>query len=318
MAYVPLPPATRDSRLAVATERWAAILRVRPDLEPAIELQRKLIGPVIALTETFEHGRMPRLSLPAKYVAAKLGKGIPAFAAEPIPMPAGVIRPTLLTLCEELARGGAGDAAEHIRATIDAGSLEAGSLLSASLNRDQKAIKTGALHRGLASDLLWLVGELAVSPFAHALQQLVLFPHGLSHGHGDPDPALRTALDQWRQGYCPMCASWPALIETLDGRRVLRCSFCALAWTLDEPGCVYCGEAGSAYQIVALDATRPDRRLETCVTCRSYVKAVDVDELSPFPLVAIGDLETMDLDVRAMEQGFHRPPLRAFSTAKAV
>lgn len=314
MAYVALPPATRESRLAVATDRWNGILRVRPDLAPAIDLQRQLIGPVIALTETFEHGRMPRLSLPAKYVAAKLAKGIPAFAAEPIPMPANVIRPTLLKLCEELARGGAGDAAEHIRAAIDAGSLEAGSLLSASLNRDQKAIKTGGIHRGLAPDLLWLVAELAVSPFAHTLQEMLLFPKGRS----TPDEALLAALNGWRQGYCPLCASWPALVESLDRRRILRCSFCAMAWSLDDPGCLYCGETGPAFTASVPDPARPDRRLETCGTCHSYVKAVDVDELSPFPLVAIGDLETMDLDVRAMEQGFHRPPLRAFSSVKAV
>lgn len=314
MAYVALPPATRESRLAVATDRWNSILRVRPDLAPAIDLQRQLIGPVIALTDTFEHGRMPRLSLPPKYVAAKLAKGIPAFAAEPIPMPANVIRPTLLKLCEELARGGAGDAAEHIRSAIDAGTLEAGSLLSASLNRDQKAIKTGGVHRGLAPDLLWLVAELAVSPFAHTLQEMLLFPKGRSA----PDEVLLAALNDWRQGYCPLCASWPALVESLDGRRILRCSFCAMAWSLDDPGCLYCGERGPVFTATVPDPTRPDRRLETCGTCRSYVKAVDVDELSPFPLVAIGDLETMDLDVRAMEQGFHRPPLRAFSSAKAV
>jgi FdhE protein len=314
MAYVALPPTTRESRLAAATDRWNSILRVRPDLTPAVDLQRQLIGPVIALADAFEHGRMPRLSLPAKYVAAKLAKGIPAFAAEPIPMPANVIRPTLLKLCEELARGGAGEAAEHIRSAIDAGSLEAGSLLSASLNRDQKAIKTGGVHRGLAPDLLWLVAELAVSPFAHTLQELLLFPHGRSQ----PDEVLLAALNSWRQGYCPLCASWPALVESLNGRRVLRCSFCAMAWTLDDASCLYCGETGASFASSTPDLARPDRRLETCGTCHSYVKAIDVDELAPFPLVAIGDLETMDLDVRAMEQGFHRPPLRAFSTAKAV
>jgi FdhE protein len=314
MAYVALAPATSESRLAVANQRWDAILRVRPDLAPAVDLQRQLIGPVIALTETFARGRVPRLSLPAKYVAAKLGKGIPALAAEPIPMPANVIRPTLLKLCEELARGGAGDAAEHIRSAIDAGSLEAGSLLSASLNRDQKAIKTGGVHRGLAPDLLWLVAELAVSPFAHSLQEMLLFPQGRTQ----PDEALLNALNDWRQGYCPLCASWPAMIETLDGRRILRCSFCAMAWSLDVPGCLYCGESGAVFTASMPDPARPDRRLETCGTCHSYIKTVDVDVLSPFPLVAIGDLETMDLDVKAMEQGFHRPPLRSFSSAKAV
>jgi hypothetical protein len=41
---------------------------------------------------------------------------------------------------------------------------------------------------------------------------------------------------------------------------------------------------------------------------------VDTDELLPFPLVAIGDLETRDLDVLAMQQGFQRPPLKAFAS----
>ena len=220
-------------------------------------------------------------------------------------MPTALLKPTLLDLCRQLALGGAGDSAEHIRSAIDAGTLEAGSLLTASLGRDQKAIKTGGVHRGLAPDLLWLVAELAVSPFAHALQQMLLGPH--------PDPPLHAALDAWRQGYCPLCGSWPALVESLDGARVLRCSFCALAWSLADAACLYCGESGAAFTVSAPDPARADRRLEICATCRSYVKAVDTDELLPFPLVAIGDLETMDLDVLAMQQGFQRPPLKAFA-----
>jgi FdhE protein len=310
MPYVPLPPGTRASRLTVATARWDAIVAIRPDLTPAIDLQRKLIGLVIDLADRVERSRLPRLSLPAKYVAAKLSKGVPALAAEPIPMPTAVLRPTLLELCTELARGGAGESAEHIRTAIDAGTLEAGSLLTASLGRDQKAIKTGGAHRGLASDLLWLVAELAVSPFAHALQQVLLCPGGQTA----PDATLHAALDNWRQGYCPLCGSWPALVESLEGVRVLRCSFCALAWSLNDCACLYCGEPGEAFATSRPDPSRPDRRLETCRTCRSYVKTVDTDELLPFPLVAIGDLETMDLDVLAMQQGFQRPPLRAFAS----
>ena len=45
-----------------------------------------------------------------------------------------------------------------------------------------------------------------------------------------------------------------------------------------------------------------DRRVEVCGTCSGYLKTVDVAELSPFPLLAIADLETMDLDMAAMEQ----------------
>ena len=83
----------------IAASRWDSILLARPDLAPAVDLQRKLIGLVIDLTGALEQGRLPRLSLPSRYLAAKLKKGIPALAGEPIPMPTAVLKPVLLQLC---------------------------------------------------------------------------------------------------------------------------------------------------------------------------------------------------------------------------
>jgi FdhE protein len=309
MAYVALPPETRVSREASARSHWAVVRAARPDLEPAILLQERLVLLVVGLTETLEHGWLPRLSLPPRYVAAKLRKGIPAMAAEPIPMPTAVLTPTLLALCEALAQGGAGDAARHIKEAISSGTMEAGSLLSASLARDQHAIRTGGVHRGLAPDLLWLVSELAVSPFVHALQQVLVAPDVQADGHD----AVRSALDTWAHGYCPICGSWPALVEHWCESRVLRCSFCALAWSLATEACAYCGEGGATFVTSSPARDRPDRRLETCGSCRSYLKAIDVDQPAPFPLLAIADLETMDVDISAMQAGFQRPPLRTFA-----
>lgn len=300
---------SHDQRLAVARTRWDAILHVRPDLQPAIALQRSLIEPVIDLVDALVRGRLPRLSLPPRYLAAKLDKHIPALAAEPIPLPTAILKPTLRTLCQHLADGGGGDPALRILSAIDAGTLDAGAVLNAALTRDQKAIKIGAVHRQLQSELVWLVAELAVSPFVFALQQMLL---------AGSDPTVAAALDRWKQGYCPVCGSWPALIESLASRNIVRCSFCALAWTLDDAGCVYCGDLGPTFVTAAPDAARPDRRLETCGKCRSYVKAVDVDELSPFPLIAISDLETMDLDMLTMRQGFQRPATKVFAASKPL
>ena len=183
---------------------------------------------------------------------------------------------------------------------------EAGSLLSASLARDQNAIRTGAHHRGLAADLVWLVAELAVSPFAYALQHSLMSPAG-------PDDAMAQALAKWTHGYCPACGSWPAVAEVAHSHRVLRCSFCAFAWELPTYACIYCGEDGEKFVTAAPNEERLDRRLEVCGACGAYVKTIDVPELSPFPLVAIADLETMDLDVAAMERGYSRPPLKDFA-----
>src|SRR5262245_46818841 len=159
MPLVALQPATRGARLAEASSRWAALVAARPDLEPAVALQRQLIGLVVDLADTIEHGRLPRLTLPPKYLAAKLARGVPALPGEPVPLPVALLKPALIRLCEELPAGGAGAAADHIKTSLLETRLDAGSLLTASLSRDQAAIRTGAVHRGLAPDLVWLVAE---------------------------------------------------------------------------------------------------------------------------------------------------------------
>lgn len=307
MPYVILPPVARDTLTELAEARWAAIAAARPELVPAVDLQRRLLGLVIDLADRLETSRLPRLSLPPKYVAAKLGRGVPVLAGEPIPMPD--VKDALLALCDALAEGGAGDAARHIHEAIAGGSLDARSLAAASLQRDQPAIRAGAVHRGLAPDLLWLVAELAVGPFAHVLERVVL-PNAGEH------PVLAPALAAWERGYCPICGSWAALAEVVGGTKLLRCSFCASAWGLSEYACAHCGASNDTFRTAAPDEARKDRRVEVCGTCSSYLKTVDVPDVSPYPLVAVTDLETMDLDMAAMQAGYSRPAAKDFAPAK--
>lgn len=306
MPHVLIPAISPQNQADLAEQRWRGVLAGRPDLAPALDLQRRLLRLVSDLAATLETGRLPRLSLPPKYLAAKLARGVPVLAGEPIPLPVAVLRPALGRLCEALAEGGAGEAATHIGDAIMNGSIESGSLLTASLARNQAAIRTGASHRGLAPDLVWLVAELAVSPFVHALQRS-LFGHARDAG-GD----LQLALDAWNRGYCPACGSWPALAEVVGGHRTLRCSFCSSAWELTTYACIYCEESGEKFVTAAPDEERKDRRLEVCSTCGGYLKTIDLAELSPFPLLSISDIETTDLDVAAMEHGYQRPPLKEF------
>jgi len=313
MPYVPVAPATAAELAGAAAARWAAIVQRRPELEGAVNLQRKLLDRVIALWQSLEGARRPRLSMPGKYIAAKLARGVPALAGEPIPLPVANLTAALLGLCGDLAEGGAGEAAEHIQACIQEGRLDAGSLLAASLSRNQEAIRTGALHRGLAADLVWLAAELAVGPFAYILQRTLLGDATAPQGPSAAPGPIASALDDWTEGYCPACGSWPALAEVVDGHRLMRCSFCAAAWELTSYACVYCGEAGAAFVTAAPDEERKDRRVEVCTTCHGYLKTVDIPELSPFPLLAIADLETMDLDMAAMEHGYQRPALKEIS-----
>jgi FdhE protein len=308
MPYVTISAFSRADLIDSAQQRWRAIRDARPDLEPALALQRRLLTLVLDLAGALERGRLPKLSLPPKYLAAKLARGVPVLAREPIPLPVPVFKPTLLGLCDALADGGAGDAATHIHEAIDGGGIEPGSLLTASLSRDQRAIRTGAVHRGLSPDLVWLIAELAVSPFAHILQR-TLFAGAIAE-------ELKTGLDAWHRGYCPACGSWPAVAEVVGGHRTLRCSFCSSAWELRTYACIYCEESGEPFVTAAPNEERTDRRIEVCASCGGYLKTVDLPDLSPFPLLSISDIETTDLDVAAMEHGYARPPLKDFMTRR--
>ena len=251
---------------------------------------------------------MPKLSLPPKYLALKLTRGTPVLAGEPIPLPAPLLKSVVFRIAGELANGGAGESATHIADAIREGRLDSTSLLTTSLGRDQPALQSGAVHLGLAPDLLWLIAELAVSPVAHLLQRTLL---------GNPSAELQHALASWNRGYCPACGSWPAIAEVVNQHRMLRCSFCAAAWELTTYSCIHCGEAGEAFVTAAPDVERKDRRLELCGSCGSYLKTVDVGELSPFPLIAVSDMETMDLDIAAVEHHYGRPPLRSFAVGQS-
>src|SRR4051812_34973337 len=143
MPYVPIARISREILLDSAEARWLTVQTARPDLEPALVLQRRLITLVVELAAKLEGGRLPRLSLPPRYLAAKLARGVPVFAGEPIPLPIPVLTPALVRFCDALAEGGAGETATHIRDAITTGSMEAGSLLGASFTRNQAAIRTG-------------------------------------------------------------------------------------------------------------------------------------------------------------------------------
>ena len=260
---------------------------------------------MIDLAAALASGRLPRLSLPPKYLAAKLARGVPALAGEPIPLPVPVLTPTLFQLCDALASGGAGDAATHIREWMEGGKLEAASLLTASLHRDQAALRTGAVHRGPVAR-----PDVARRRACRQPVRARAAADAVRRGRG-----RRTARCARRvaHGYCPACGSWPAVGEVAGGHRTLRCSFCSCAWELTTYACIYCEESGDAFVTAAPDAERKDRRIEVCSTCGGYLKTIDVPGLSPFPLLSISDIETTDLDVAAMEHGYARPPLKNFT-----
>ena len=261
-------------------------------------LQQSLVR--LTLDATSSLADTPVLPLDAASILGKWQKGLPLLRNEAVPIPPR-LKEILQPICTALADAGAGDSALHIGAAIAARSIDADSLLGVSVARNQKAIRTSALHMGFSPDLVWLIGELGSAPLAYHLQH-----HALG---SDPRTGTGVRPQDWHRGYCPFCGSWPAFIEARGGKRALRCSYCALEWALASNSCVYCGNAGSDFVTAAPDVQQPQRRIELCGRCSGYTKVIEVEDPTPFPLLAIHDLATMSLDQGAMDRGYRRPEL---------
>jgi FdhE protein len=285
-----VPTGGSDALWRLAEHKWAEIGTNLPDLAPALTLQRRLLGLQLDAAADLEGTDLTPVE-PGS-VAAKWTRGLPVLRSEPIAIPARA-KSILPPLCSALAEGGAGDSAIHIGDAITAGSIDADSLLRVSLARNEKAIRTSALHLGFSPDLLWLIGELASSPLAHQLQTRALLP----------------PFEEWDRGYCPMCGSWPVLIESTAKLLTLRCSFCALGWPLRPHRCVYCGNADSSLVSASPDPAHAEQRVDLCGACSGYTKVIETRTPTPFPLLAIDDLATLDLDRGAMDRGYRRPGL---------
>ena len=236
MPYVAACPAELRCRTSCSRSRAScaagdgdARCSARPDLAPAVDLQRRLLTLVIDLARRIERGRLPRLSLPPKYLAAKLARGVPVLAGEPIPLPVAVLSRRCCSSATRWPRAAPAKPPTHIRDAIDERQhrrrVAADGVAARAI---RTAIRTGAVHRGLAPDLVWLVAELAVSPFAHALQRAAVRrsrqPTSRSRRRSTAGTTA-TARPAARGRRWPKC---------VGGHRMLRCSFCAAGVGADD------------------------------------------------------------------------------------
>jgi FdhE protein len=278
--------------------RLAELAALRPDLGRALALQRVLLGRQIDMLDLFRQGGVPGVSLPPRYLALKLNRGVPALHGEPIPLPSKVLELSAREYAAHLASGGAGDAALGVSRAMESGALDGTALISACFGRDQRRVRFMAAQASVSPDLAWLVAELALAPFAHLLQCRVFDRSATA----EPRPA-------WNRGFCPACGSWPAFADAVAGAHTLRCSFCAASWTLDSYRCIYCANDGDTFITAAPDPEHPGRRLQLCGQCGGYMKVLEMTSPTEFPQIAVDDLASMDLDMIAIERRYVRPAL---------
>ncbi len=114
-----------------------------------------------------------------------------------------------------------------------------------------------------------------------------------------------------RRGHCPYCGGTPwmstrkSTSDESGGARYLQCSLCGLDWNFNRICCPACFEENPHKLPVFQSDAHPLVRIETCETCRRYVKSIDLTQ-DARPIPAVDDLVSLSMDLWAVDQGLVR------------
>ncbi|MFL5246441.1 MAG: formate dehydrogenase accessory protein FdhE [Myxococcales bacterium] len=114
-----------------------------------------------------------------------------------------------------------------------------------------------------------------------------------------------------RKGACPFCSGLPWMAtrrgeaDLQGGQRNLCCALCGGEWEFMRIKCPNCGEEDPHKLPNFHDEARKAVRIETCETCKRYVKSIDLS-VDARPIADVDDLVTLALDLWADEQGYTR------------
>ena len=173
-------------------------------------------------------------------------------------------------------------------------------LLAAALRQDPAQVRGLAAAAGIDPGALTSMAHLLALPVLQACGRLL---------EGVVPP-------YWPQGYCPICAAWPILAERrgLDRSRRMRCGRCGGEWQVQWLCCIYCGQQDHEHLGLLMPEERGERlNVETCASCGGYVKSVATLQAIPAFELLLQDLETVELDLVALDRGYGRPEEAGFS-----
>jgi len=167
-------------------------------------------------------------------------------------------------------------------------------LILAGVERDASTMDVLAGRLALSTDTVALLGQLCALPLL------------LNAARALSPEASRT----WQRGYCPVCGAWPSMVEMrgIQRERRMRCGCCGSDWLLPVLRCAFCDEIDH-HKLGSLlsEGDEQDVRVETCNSCRGYLKSITTLGALPFTVLAMKDMSTVTFDLAAQDRGYARP-----------
>jgi FdhE protein len=315
-------PANTPPHIKAGLKRLDDLVKRTPEIAGVVAFYRAVI-PILWEAQQ----NVPSFILDAAKAQQKLKSGQPLLVDEELPLDAQATADFFMRLCHIVERADAAEtpqgsgwslfsrrksnsdqlvgwsqtgddtvfqamAARQIRQAIEQNQLDLAEVWQAIAMGERQHIEQMATRLKLDPDLLRILAQISLKPALHAWAQNL-------------GPIIN--LDQWRRGYCPMCGNAPMLseIQGKEGERRLRCSLCGTGWYYPRLQCPFCGCQGhKTLGYIAVEGEEEKYRLQTCESCRRYVKVVvTYDPIQP-DLLLVEDLATLHLDLIANERDF--------------
>ena len=224
---------------------------------------------------------------------AKLADGVPLLRGESVGIDSAAFRRRWFHVSAAVERHQSATAGRSLASIIHQDRWNPQDVIAAVLNRSPQLFHVWAEKLSLESDLIGTVVRLS------------LFP-SLANLHVQLLPLWSNFI--WQHGHCPTCGSWPLLGEFrgLEQNRFLRCGWCAAEWKVPRLLCPYCENCDHrSLGYLSLEGAETKYRVNTCDSCRGYVKMLcTLMPLSPPQLLA-ADVATLHLDLAAAQRGYN-------------
>jgi len=171
---------------------------------------------------------------------------------------------------------------------------------SAAFASGEQSLEQLGRRLDVSAALLLFWGRLLAAPF-------------VTHAAGQLEPS---AARVGSHGTCPVCGSPPGLasLQAETGKRLLHCSLCGHSWPFDRLACPFCNSRQGAVITRITVKDEGARWIETCRSCKHYLKTVDLRQLPEsqefYPLAE--EVASLHLDLLAEQEGcLAKPPYAA-------
>ena len=294
----------------------ARLKKQRPALKGPAEF---FLDVLPRLFEGESQDRPPALT--SEKVREKLAGGVPLLRGEPVTVDLEAVRRRWLQIAAAVERHQDADAGKAPANVIHQNRWNRQEIIEGVLSGTPDVVSARALSLGLDLELAGTVIRLSLLPSlanlhshlmsllqgtlrAGSISDRALFP-----GPAEPPREGEASAEPpfWQRGYCLTCGSWPLLGEFrgLEQTRFLRCGLCTASWKVPRLLCPFCENRDHrSLGYLSVEGNETKYRINTCESCRGYVKMLSTLTPLSAPQLLAADVATMHLDLAAAQRGY--------------